>query len=148
LIKLGLYDENLPGQPVSFHSLRRQGLNVIYFLSHDLRDVAGQAGHSLVLTTVGSYMSDLDLEGVEYLKSWNHPLNNPQLCIPLLTLAALSGKTDRRLAQRVNEINDQNPDQPIVIYTPKTTPDGERPKRPGRPAEFVSVEEGLRLLIC
>ena len=143
---LGLCDRNLQGQEVTFHSFRRQGLNDIYHVTQDLRAAAGQAGHSLVLTTTGSYMSDLDLEGVECLKDWDHPLNNPDLHLPLLTLAVLSGKSDRRLAQLMTEFNSQQTVLPVVSHGPKETPDGERPKRPGKPAEYISIEDAIRLL--
>ena len=91
-------------------------------------------------------MSDLDLEGVECLKDWDHPLNNPDLHLPLLTLAVLSGKSDRRLAQLMTEFNSQQTVLPVVSHGPKETPDGERPKRPGKPAEYISIEDAIRLL--
>ena len=146
LRSLGLCADHLLGQEVSFHSLRRQGINDIFHATHDLRAAALQAGHSLVLTTTGSYMSDLDLEGVESLKGCVHPLNDSQVCTPLLMLATLTGKTDRRLVQMVAEFNVQNPDKTIVLRGPKETPDGKRPGRPGKPAEFISVVDAIQLL--
>jgi integrase len=143
----GIQKEDQSGQPVTFHSQRRAGMNESYHRHEDIREAAQQGGHSLTMTTTGSYMSDLDLDGVEAMKKWKHPMNDVNLHIPLLLLAELIEREDRRVAQLVKEFNAAHKGQVTITAKNEELPDGLRPIRPGKPAKYISIGDALKLLI-
>jgi integrase len=144
---LGLRADDLPGTAVRFHSLRAAGARQDFTQSGDVRYAARQLGHSLALTTVGSYLSHLDLEAVQLLKGWVTPLNRPQLHLPVKTLAVLMGKSDRRVEQWLDDFNQAFPDEAIQRRLPDELPDGVRPGRSGRSAHYLSVQDAIRLVL-
>lgn len=142
----GFQNDRLDGRGVRFHSWRAAAAEEFYRTSGDVRCVAVQMGHALAVTTVGSYLHTLDLHGVYLMQSWPSPLNRHNLCLPVVILATLLGRTSRRIVQMVREFNTAHSDQTISMLGPDHLPDGPRPARPGRPADYLSVTDALRLI--
>jgi len=143
----GLQDGRLDGGEVRFHSWRAAAAEAFYKQSGDVRYVAVQMGHALGATTVGSYLHTLDLQSVRLLEAWPARLSCGDLHLPVVVLAALLGRTSRRIVQMVRAFNDAHSGQPISLVGPENLPDGLRPTRPGRPADYFSVADALRLVI-
>ncbi len=115
-----------------FHSWRAAAAEAFYRRSGDVRHVATQMGHALAATTVGSYLHTLDLQSVPLLQTWPSPLNRRDLHLPVVVLAALLGRTSRRVMQMVKEFNEAHPNQPVSPVGPEKLPDGPRPARPSK----------------
>ncbi len=103
-------------------------------------------GHALTATPVGSYWHTLDLQSVSLLQVWPSPLNRRDLHLPVVTLAALLGRTSRRVVQMVREFNEAHLSQPVMVADPENLPDGPRSARSGRPADYLSVTDALQLV--
>ncbi len=132
--------------PLRFHSLRAYALMWLYTNSEDVRVAASVAGHASVATTVGSYLSNIDLAALPKLAAWDTPLNRPDLHISVKVLAAMIGRTDRRVMQMIDEYNQAHPDAPLQVIMGVHLPDGTRPTRRGRPVAYLRLEDALRLI--
>jgi len=146
----GLQDDLRDGRGVRFHSWRAAAAEEFYKQSGDVRYVAVQMGHGLAATTVGSYLHTLDLQSVSLLQACPSPLNRRDLHLPIVVLAALLDRTSRRVVQMVEEYNaaqaGHSPTQMIHLKRPNDVSDGPRPARPGRPADYISLDDALQLL--
>ncbi|MGH2520890.1 MAG: tyrosine-type recombinase/integrase [Anaerolineales bacterium] len=143
----GQHDDLLNNPGLRFHSWRAAAAENFYKQSGDVRHVAVQMGHALAATTIGSYLHTLDLQSVSLLPAWPSSLNRRDLHLPVVALAALLGRTSRRIVQMVREFNEAHPSWPVALVGPENLPDGPRPARPGRPADYLSVTNALRLVI-
>ncbi len=134
-----LQDTLRSSHDLRFHSWRAAAAEAFYKKSGDIRYVAAQMGHALAATTVGSYLHTLDLQSASLLQSWTSPLYCPDLHLPVLVLAGLLGRTGRRVVQMIKEFNATNASWTISLVGSDNLPDGLRPVRPGRPADYLRV---------
>jgi hypothetical protein len=118
--------------PLRFHSLRGYGLTQAFLITSDLRSATMLAGHASPSTTISSYISVIDLEVKNKLETWNTPLNQPDLLLPLAMIGAMIERTPRRVAQLVDEYNQRHFDNPINTF--------EIGGRPGRPALYINIK--------
>ncbi len=143
----GRQDDWFSGCGLRFHSWRAAAAEAFYKQSSDVRYVAVQMGHSLVATTVGSYLHTLDLQCAPLLQTRSSPLNGHNLYLPVVVFATLLGRTSRRIVQMVGEFNEGRPNQPLALVKPEKLPDGPRPARSGRQADYLSITDALRLVV-
>jgi hypothetical protein len=126
--------------------LRAFAAEFFFWLSQDIRYAALQLGHALAATTAGSYLHTLDLRTVPLLQARVSPLTRPDLHVPVAVLAILLTRTPQRILQMIQEFNAEASHTPLELRTPEALPDGPRPKRPGRPALYLSVMDALSLV--
>ncbi len=131
---------------IRYHALRGYALRTENRRTQDVRAASSMAGHTLCATTVGSYLADIDLDTLEALRGWESPMNDPCLYLPCKTLAAMIGRTDRRVMQMIEEYKQAHPDAPLQVITGIHLPDGTRPARQGRPVAYLGLEDALKLM--
>ena len=129
-----------------FHTLRSRKADKEVLVTNDVRYAALQSGHASPITTLEFYCHTLDLQAAAILKNSRRPINDPNLCMPLATLAALLGREPERAVQMVCEYNAAR-ETKINLYKPGQLPDGERPRnRRGRSANYIQVVDAIALL--
>jgi integrase len=131
---------------LSSHSLRAFAAEFFFWLSWDIRYAALQLGHALAATTAGSYLHTLDLRAVPLLQARISPLTRPDLHVPVAVVAVLLERTPQRILQMIQAFNAESSQPPLELRPPEALPDGQRPRRPGRPALYLSVTEALSLV--
>jgi hypothetical protein len=112
----------------------------------DIRPVALAVGHVLPSTTVEHYLRTLDLQAVTAMERWRSPLNDPGEHMPVPVLAALLDLTTERVAQLIVEFNRVQPAETVRMVGQGALADGARPRRPGKPANYVAVGDAMRLV--
>ncbi len=132
---------------ITFHSFRALFMMTVYEKTEDVLPVAEHAGHALTQTTVGSYLSNIDVIAAKKMVELDHPHNHPEMRIGMKTLAILMDSTDRSCKRNIEIFNKKFPSQPIKLERSYLLTDGRRPSRQGKPAIFLSYADCVRLLI-
>lgn len=141
-----LRDPGLEGRLPRFHDWRAQAAEALYREQGDVRPVALAVGHVLPSTTVEHYLRTLDLQAVVAMQRWRSPLNDPAAMMPVPVLAALLDVTTERVAQVIAEFNRIQPAETLPVVGQGALADSVRPKRPGKPANYVAVRDTIRLV--
>lgn len=142
---LGLRSDDLEGMQLAFQGARHRYASDENNKTGDVRLVASDIGHGLVMTTVGWYLNDLDLKSVRLMEQWDSPLNDKGLHMPLTTLAQLLGVDRSRARQLVKEYNAQGRVGGIKPVSGKEVQDCIKRDGPKLRADYMSDEESFRL---